>query len=160
MRGHRRGRTAGAGAASDATGIPRVACSTLQRAIAGRAVGELVGQGLADNHRPGFAHPLYAQGIAVRLETLEMRGAVGGDVVKRVDVVFDRDRHAVQRAQVQALGQQRVPALRACATGDAGIDLNERINRGFKPRCVQGGLRQLDLVTLPARRRAASVMID
>jgi len=61
---------------------------------------------------------------------------IGGDVVERVDVVFDRYRNALQRAQVLTLGQQLIgPAgLSQC---DGCIDLN---------KCVQERIQALDAV--------------
>ena len=137
-------RAAGAGAAGYATAVPRVARRTLQRAVAGRAVGEFVGQGLADNHRPGLAQALYALRITTWLMPFEMRRAIGGDVVEGVDIVLDCHRYALQRPQVNALGKQLV-GLAGLGQGYGGINLGKGIEDRVQPlNAVQGSLGQLD----------------
>ena len=103
-----------------------------------------MGQCFADNHRPRLAQALHAQRIGARLVTLEMRRAVGGDVIVGVDIVFHGYRYAVQRAEVLALGEQLI-SLAGLGQCHGGIDLNEGIEDRVQPLdAVQGGLGQFD----------------
>ncbi|MNI57739.1 hypothetical protein D3C73_1128210 [compost metagenome] len=73
-----------------------------------------------------------------------MSRAVGGDIIERVDVVLDRHRYAVQRAQVQALGEQLV-GLARLGQRHGRIDMNEGVQGRIQALdAVQGCLGQLD----------------
>lgn len=78
------------------------------------------------------------------LEACEVRRTVRGDVIERIDVVFDRHGNTVQRPQVQALIEQLI-GLARLGQRHGRIDANEGIQDRIQALdAIQGGLRQLD----------------
>ncbi len=74
--------------------------------VAGRAgmqVGELGGDGLAEQHAAGLARQRDAGGVALRLAAFVDRRAPFGRHVEGVDDVLDAERHAGERAAPAAL---------------------------------------------------------
>ena len=117
----------------------RHACSDADRRAGGpegrlfvrRSERELVKVGLPDEHRAGLAKIHDRRRIAVRDVPFSYARSGRGRHAAHVDDVFDRDRHAVQRAAVVPRGQLAVGFLRP-ATRLVRGDRDERV----EPRII------------------------
>ena len=87
-------------------GIEQVARRAVGRAHADQAGGELVEIGLADDDGAGPPEPRDAGRVLARV-VREGRAGGGGRQSRDVDIVLDRDRHAVEREIGIAIGRQR-----------------------------------------------------
>ena len=92
-------RRAAAGAARDALEVPRVARGAVRGVLGGRAHGELVHVGLAEDDDVGGAQPLDHGRVVRRPPALEDAGAAGGGHALHRQDVLQRQRHAGQRAE-------------------------------------------------------------
>ncbi len=90
-------------AAGDQPGRYGIAWDAVGRARAGQPGGELIEIGLADDDRAGAPQARDA-GRVRRRRIGEGRAGGGGRQTLDVDIVLDRDRHAVKRAMRSALG--------------------------------------------------------
>ena len=90
-----RGGGAAGRAAGHALGIPGVLRRAVGRVLRGRAHGELVQIGLADERQPGLLDPRRDGGVEDGDVALEDAGAGRGRDAARRDVVLERDRDAV-----------------------------------------------------------------
>jgi len=107
-RGDRRHRTT-ARAAGRQRGIPRIARGAEQQIIGKAVQRELRHIGLAEDDGTGLAKPLHRQFVLVGHVVGVKPAAPGGAQAGDQDVVLDRDRHAVERADRAAL----LPPFRA-----------------------------------------------
>jgi hypothetical protein len=128
----------------------RVVSCRHRRRRAGDPVGQLGHPGFGDDDRAGVPEVFRERRFVRRHEMLERQRAAGGPHVSRVDVVFERDRNAVQRAAHLA--------LRALAVALVGELERIRIhrNRGVEPILVGSDTHQVLLHQLP--RRDASLL--
>lgn len=91
-----RSRRAGARAAQNQILADRISGNAVGRTHSDEAGRELVEIGLADDDGAGRAQALHCGGVT-RRRIGEGRACGGGRKAQRVDIVLDRDRHAVQR---------------------------------------------------------------
>ena len=101
-----RDRRTRARSAGNERGIEQVARRAVGRAHADQAGGELIEIGLADDDGAGPPEPRDAGRVLARV-VREGRAGGGGRQSRDVDIVLDRDRHAVEREIGIALGRQR-----------------------------------------------------
>ena len=87
---------------------------------AGRAIGELVQVGLAEQHRAGALEALDRGGVEVRDPVGKERRAVGGGDPSGGVEVLDRDRDAVQRPAMVARHDRRLGRARRLARAVRG----------------------------------------
>ncbi len=92
-----RGRAAAAGAARHAAQIPGIVRGKIGRVLGGRAHGELVGVGLAQDHRPGGPQFLNDGGAKGRHIVLQDARAAGSGQALDADDVLDGQGDAQQR---------------------------------------------------------------
>ena len=111
-----RDRRTRARSARNETRIERIARHAIRRAHADESRGELVEIGLADDDRAGRAQPRH-RGRIVRRRVGEGRARGRGRQPGDVDIVLDRERHAVERQPRRpsrpAFGSASRPARRA-----------------------------------------------
>src|SRR6202035_3205365 len=98
--GRDRGCGAATGAAGNAREVPGIAGGTVVRVVGGYAVGEFVEIGFAEEDGAGFFELGPDYGVMQRDKIFQNFGAGGGADVLRVDVVFEGDGNAVERAAV------------------------------------------------------------
>ena len=144
------GRDQGAGAAAGAPGnalrVPRIAALAEHRVGRDHTPGELLHVGLADQYRALGLEPPDHGSVAVGDVVGEVGGAAGGAHACRLDVVLERDGHAVQEAEPAPLGGRPV----------AGIGLFPRPLRRGRRHGVEHGIELLDPREAALDRRPCS----
>ena len=143
-------RDGGAGAAAGAPGnalrVPRIAALAEHRVGRDHAPGELLHVGLADQHRALGPKPADHGGVAVGDVVCEVGGAAGGAHACRLDVVLERDGHAMQETEPAPLGGRPV----------AGIGFCPRLLRRGRRHGVEHGIELLDPCETAFDRRPRS----
>jgi hypothetical protein len=114
-------RSSAGGSTRRAREVPGIARLAEQSVIGRAAPGELGQVGPADEDRPGRVQARYARGVLRRSELREQARAVSGALAGRPEIVFDRDGHAMKRAE--RLAAHHRPLGRASFTESAlGVD--------------------------------------
>ena len=139
-RGDRRGRPA-RGAARHAVEVPRVRGALVRAVLAGGAHGELVHVGAAEQDASGGFQFAGHEGIVRGDEALQdLRGA-GALLARRADIIFERDRDAVEVAQRSTCG--------AACVGSGGLR-----QHGFRVHGEEGAHLRLDRLNAFEESRA------
>ena len=136
---------------------PGILRQAAQRVVGEPAVAELRRVRATDDDRAGLAQVGDHRRVGLRDQVL-----VGDQPVRRrlsglVDVLLDRHRHAVQRAEAHAAGDDRVGAFRGFEGVLRQIDRDRVDARVGGMHAVDGGLRRLDAADFAPLDRGGEV---
>ena len=150
------GAGAAAGTGRGAGQVPGVVGGTVVGRIGGRSEGELVGGGLAHQHRARLPQAHHRRGVGGGDVVSQDAGAGGGADARRLVEVFQGNGHAGQRPALAA-GQGRVGGHRL-RQGQVGRHRDEGVEGGLQPlQPLQSRLRQLHGAALPAAQQGGEV---
>ena len=106
----------------------RVAAAAIRRTGPVQAGGKLVEIGFAHRHRPQ-GNQLSDNGRALRRPVSKRRTGSGGDDLRKVNIIFDRERHPVQRERLWRMAFQRRQKRRLLRFAQ---EMNKQIKLGIQ----------------------------